>query len=250
MSETIKSNPDVIEGVGQNIISPENPNASQTPPISTEQRLDALDEQMEAQQQRVLNLTKANQRTTSELEEIRKNLGIENTEKPPSVLAIEEELKQVAEENERLEEERQKLLEQKRREELVRLEKQRLLQQKLEVLFEEFRKLENRDIKSIANSGLNANGQNFSSEAMNHLDVESIKALAKAFMEGSFSIPDILQNIPKIFQKIDEELTAEATENVDKLLKEEKEKEDKSSDNNTTTKEEIQSDNVDSDKLA
>ena len=57
---------------------------------------------------------------------------------------------------------------------------------------------------------------------MGELDPETAKSLARAFGEGIKLLPKILEMLPDLLKKFDEELTKEATERVEKRLREEK----------------------------
>ena len=67
-------------------------------------------------------------------------------------------------------------------------------------------------------------GLNVESKSMGSLNPEVAQSLAKAFKEGIKLLPQILEAHPDLLKKFDEDITKEATENVDKKLEEEKQK--------------------------
>jgi len=118
-------------------------------------------------------------------------------------------------EEERLEQEREKM---------IREEKEKILQEKLDELFKEFEALSSRDFGSILRSGKTREGRNVESSSMGELNPEIAKSLAGAFKDGVKLLPKIIEALPDLLEKFDEDLTREATERVDKKLEEEKQK--------------------------
>jgi len=112
------------------------------------------------------------------------------------------------------------LLINKKKEELIKAEKEKILQEKINELFKEFEELQ----VSGKFEGILKGEKNFESKSMGSIGPESVKILAKAFQEGIKLLPKILEILPELLEQFDKELEKEATERVDKKIEEEKKK--------------------------
>ena len=198
---------------------------SKKPELSPEEQLRNLEGEMESQQQEMTRLTGSIEGTKSKLNETRKKLGLPPTEEePPSTFSEKDKLEKLKAEQEALEKQKEELVSQQEKERLIREEKEKILQEKLDELFKEFEGLNPRDFESIFKSGKTPEGRNVESKSMGSLNPEMAQSLAKAFKEGIKLLPKILEALPELLKKFDEDLTKEATERVDKKLEEEKAK--------------------------
>jgi len=195
------------------------------PELSPEEQLKNLEGEMEARQEEMTRLTESIERTKARLNEVREKLGLPPTEEePPSTLSEKDRLEKLRTEQKTLEKQKEELISQQKKEQLIREEKEKILQEKLDKLFKEFEALNPRDFESIFKSGKTPEGRNVESRSMGSLDSETAQSLAKAFKEGIKLLPKILEALPELLKKFDEDLTKEATERVDKKLEEEKQK--------------------------
>ncbi len=195
------------------------------PELSPEERLKNLEDEMESQRQEMTRLTESIEGTKSKLNEAREKLGLPPTEEePPSTFSEKDKLEKLKAEQEALEKQKEELVSQQKRERLIREEKEKILQEKLDELFEEFEGLNPRDFESIFKSGKTPEGRNVESKSMGSLNPEMAQSLAKTFKEGIRLLPKILEALPDLLKKFDEDLTKEATKRVDKKLEEEKAK--------------------------
>lgn len=198
---------------------------AEKPELSPEEQLKNLEDEMEARQQEMTKLTESIEGTKAKMNEARERLGLPPTdEEPPSTFSAKDRLKKLKAEQEALKKQKEELISQQEKERLIREEKEKILQEKLDELFKEFEALDPRDFESIFKSGKTREGRNVESPTMGELDPEIAKSLAKAFKEGIKLLPKILEALPKLSKKFDEDLTKEATERVDKKLEEEKQK--------------------------
>jgi hypothetical protein len=195
------------------------------PELSPEEQLKILEGEIEARQKEIMRLTKSIERTKSQLNAVRGRLGLPPTEEEPTSTSSEKDkLEKLKAEQEALEKRKEELVSQQERERLIREEKKKILQEKLDEVFREFEGLNPRDFESIFKSGKTSEGRNFESKSMGSLDPEVAQSLAKAFKEGIKLLPKILEALPELLKKFDEDLTREATERVDKRLEEERAK--------------------------
>lgn len=119
----------------------------------------------------------------------------------------------------------QETLEKQRRENLIRAEKEKILQEKLNELYKQFEELDSNDFESVLKSGKRFNGESIESRSMGSIEPENAQFLAKAFKEGiKITLLRLLQSLPELLAKLDEDLTKQATEQVDKKEEEEKQK--------------------------
>ena len=199
------------------------------PKLSPEEELKNLENETEAKQEKINKLTESVEETRSKLNKIREKIGLPPIEEdPPSVFSEKDELERLKEEQEILEKQRVELTSRQEKEQLIREIKEKILQEKLNEVFKEFEKLKPFDFESILKSGKTPEGRNVESKSMGLLEPETAQSLAKAFREGVKLLPKILESLPELLKKIDEDLTKEATERVDKMLEEEeKQKEEK-----------------------
>jgi len=198
---------------------------TEKPELTPEEQLKNLEGEMESRQQEMTRLTESIGGTKAKLNEAREKLGLPPTEEePPSTSSEKDRLEKLQAEQEALEKQKEELVSQQEKERLIREEKEKILQEKLDELFKEFEALTPRDFESIFKSGKTREGKNVESSGMGELDPEIAKSLAKAFKEGIKLLPKILEALPNLLKKFDEDLTKEATERVDKKLEEEKAK--------------------------
>lgn len=195
------------------------------PELSPEEQLKNLESEVEAKQQEITRLTESIEGTKARLNEAREKLGLPPTEEdPPSVLSEKERLEKLQAEQEALEKQKEELISQQEKEMLIREEKEKIFQEKLNELFKEFEALKPRDFESIFKSGKTREGRNVESSSMGELDPDMAKSLAKVFKEGIKLLSKILEALPELLKKFDEDLTKEATERVEQKLEEEKKK--------------------------
>lgn len=193
--------------------------------LSPEEQIKNLDSELRDQQQETIRLTKLVKETKAKLNEALKELGLSPVEKdPPSISSEKNKLKDLQEKQEALEKQKEKLISQQEKERLIQEEKEKILQKKFDELFKEFEALNPNDFESIFKSGKTREGGKVESSSMGELDPEIAKSLAKTFKEGIKLLPKILEALPELLKKFDEDLTKEATERVDKKLEEEKQK--------------------------
>ncbi len=198
---------------------------AEKPELSPEEQLRNLEGEAEARQQEMTRLTESVEGTKAKLNEAREKLGLPPTEEdPPSVFSEKDRLEKLQAERDALEKQKEELINQRENEQLIHEEKEKILQEKLDELFKEFEGLNPRDFESIFKSGKTSEGRNVESKSMGFLDPEVAQSLAKAFKEGIKLLPKILEALPELLKKFDEDLTKEATERVDKKLEEEKQK--------------------------
>jgi len=193
--------------------------------LSPEDQLKNLESEATAKQEEMTRLSESIEGTKSALNAAREKLGLPPSEEdPPSVFSEKDKLEKLKAEREGLEKQKEELVSQQEKERLIREEKEKILQEKLDEVFKEFEGLNLRDFESIFKSGKTSEGRNVESKSMGSLDPEVAQSLAKAFKEGIKLLPKILEALPELLKKFDEDLTKEATERVDKKLKEEKQK--------------------------
>lgn len=204
---------------------PESEPETEKPELTPEEQLKNLEGEMEDRQQEMTRLTESIEGTKARLNEAREKLGFPPTEEePPSTFSEKDKLGKLKAEQEILEKQKEELISQQEKERLIREEKEKILQEKIDELFKEFGALNPRDFESIFKSGKTREGRNVKSPAMGELNPETAKSLAKAFKEGIKLLSKILEVLPELLKKFDEDLTKEATERVDKKLEEEKQK--------------------------
>ena len=195
----------------------------ETPELSPEEQVENLKDETEARQEEITKLTESVEGTKSKINKIRESLGLPPTEEdPPSVLSDKEKLEKLRTEKEGLEKQSEELISKQEKERLIREEKEKILQQRIDGLFEEFKSLNPQDFESIFKTGKNREGGKMESKVMGTLDPETTKYLASAFKEGIKLLPKILESLPELLKKFDENLDKEAEERVDKKLEDEK----------------------------
>ncbi len=198
---------------------------AEEPELSPEEQLKNLEGEAKAKQEEITRLSESVEGTKSALNAAREKLGLPPTEEdPPSVFSEKDKLEKLKAEQEGLEKQKEELISQQEKERLIREEKEKILQEKLDEVFKEFEGLNPRDFESIFKSGKTPEGRNVESKSMGSLNPEMAQSLAKAFKEGIKLLPKILEALPDLLKKFDEDLTKEATERVDKKLEEEKQK--------------------------
>ncbi len=195
------------------------------PELSPEEQLKNLEGETEAHQQEITRLTESVEGTKTKINEAREQLGLPPTEEdPPSVSSEKDKMEKLKAEQEDLEKQKEELISKQEKERLIREEKEKILQEKLDEVFKEFEGLNPRDFESIFKSGKTSEGRNVESKSMGSLEPEVARSLAKAFKEGIKLLPKILEALPELLKKFDEDLTKEVTDRVDKKLEEEKAK--------------------------
>lgn len=193
--------------------------------LSSKDQLKNLEGEMETLQQEMSKVTESIEGTKARLNKVREKLGLLPTEEePPSTFLEKDKLEKLKAKQEALEKQKEELISQQEKKQLIREEKEKILQEKLDEVFKEFEALNPRDFESIFKSGKTLEGRNVESKSMGSLDPEVAQSLAKAFKEGIKLLPKILEALPDLLKKFDEDLTKEATERVDKKLEEEKAK--------------------------
>jgi len=171
--------------------------------------------------------------TGARLAELREEMGLPSQEGDAPSVAIEKELlgKEDQEEfpEDEVEEKVREEARQQERQKLIEEEKARILQEKINGLFEEFGKLGSQEMQNVLASGQPAPGKNMESKHMGELNKEDAKSLAAAFQEGIKLLPEILKRIPKLLEDFNRQLIEEAEKNVDKQLEEQEAKKNKAS---------------------
>lgn len=191
--------------------------------LSPEEQLKNMEGNMEARQQEMTRLSESIEGTKAKINETREKLGLPpDKEEPPSIFSEKDKLEKLKTEQKNLKKQKEKLISQQEKESLIREEKEKILQEKLDELFKEFEGLNPRDLESIFKRGKTPEGRNVESKSMGSLDPETAQSLAKAFKEGNKLLPKILEALPELLKKFDEDLTKEATERVNEKLEEEK----------------------------
>jgi len=183
--------------------------------LSLQEQLKNLESEIWLQHQDMMNLTELIEQTKAKINEVREKLGLQPTnEEPPSTSLERDKLEKLKAEQEGLEQQKGELTAQ--RELLIRHEKENILQDKLDELFKEISELNSQDFQSIVKTGRTIEGRIFESKSIGPIDPEAVQSLAKAFQEGIRLLPRILEILPGLLKKFDEDLTQEATERVDK----------------------------------
>jgi hypothetical protein len=214
-----------LEHVQESAASPEAREAAATN-LSPENDLKNLEDKTQAGQQEITRLTELVEKTKTELNRLREQMGLPPTEDDPPALASEaEKLYKLQAEQEELAKQKEELRRQER-ERLIREEKQHILQKRIDNLFREFEALDMPDLESLFATGRNSNGGPWESGALGLLDPEIVKSLAKAFKEGMKLLPQILETLPGLLKQFDEQLTNEAEERVDQKLEQTEEEEE------------------------
>ncbi len=191
--------------------------------LMPEEQFEDLENEIDSPQQEIAKLTESIQETKAKLNEAREKLRLPPTEEePPSVLLDKEKLTKLQSEQEALGGQKEDFISQKEKEQLIAEEKEKILQEKIDELFEEFSQLSSVDFESLFRSGKTSGGRVIESRAMGSLDPEIAQSLARAFKEGIKLLPKILEILPELQKRFDEDLTNEATERVEQKLKEEK----------------------------
>lgn len=195
------------------------------PELSKEEKLKKLEGEMEVRQQEIEGLSESIEATKAEVNETRKKLGLPlGGDEFPSTFYKEDKLEKLKAEQEKLEIQKNKLISQQEKEQLIRKEKENILQEKIDKLFREFEGLNPHDFESIIKSGKTSEERNIESKSMGFLDPEEAQLLAKAFKKGIKLLPHILETLPWLMKKYDEDLTREAIERIDNKLEKEKQK--------------------------
>ncbi|MFY9558654.1 MAG: hypothetical protein WAQ52_00330 [Terriglobales bacterium] len=215
-----------LEHLQESVASPEAREAAGIN-FSPENDLKNLEDKTRAGEQEITHLTELVEKSKTELNRLREQMGLPPTEDDPPGLASEaRKLHKLQVEQEALAMQKAELLRQER-ERLIREEKQRILQEKIDDLFREFETLDMPDFESLFATGRNNNGGPWESSALGLLDPEMVKSLAKAFKEGIKLLPQILETLPGLLKQFDEQLTGEAEERVDQQLEQEQKAEEK-----------------------
>lgn len=196
---------------------------SKEPGLSPDEQLKNLENEAGAKQEEMARLSKSIEGTKFALNASREKLGLpSNEEDPPSVLSNKDQLEKLKSEQETLEKQREDLINQQEKERLIREEIVKILQEKLDELFKEFEGLNRQAFESIFMNGKTPEGRMVESKSMGSLEPEVAQSLARAFKEGVTLIPKILEVLPELLKRFEEDLTKEAIERVDKKLEEEK----------------------------
>ena len=214
--ESMETNPDK-NWLGENL--KDNP-----PPQEKAPSLENLDEVNEQKEDKIVTLKETVAKDREEFDKARKELGL-----PPSEenLAAEDELKKTEQDaTERNEEEG---MGQQEKEKRVQEEKEKIIQEKIDELFKQFESFSAIDFKKIAKKGME-------SSPFGSIDNKTAESLIKAFQEGAKLLPQILEILPDILKRFDEDLTKEAEERVEKRLEEEKQNKDKDEEKESITK--------------
>jgi uncharacterized phage infection (PIP) family protein YhgE len=195
------------------------------PALSPDEQLKTLEGEVETTQQEISNLNETIEGTRTKINEVREQLGLRpNNEDSPSISSEKDKLEQLKAEQEGLDIQKEQLISQRERDQLIREEKLVVLQDKLDEVFKEFENLNPRVFDSIIMIGKTPEGHNLESRSLGFLDPEVAQNLAKAFKEGVKLLPKILESLPDLLKKFDDDLTNEAADRVDKILTEEKQK--------------------------
>jgi len=193
--------------------------------LSPEEEIRQLDDNLEARAKEIQKLNESIGDTRVRLNEARENLGLPSREEdPPSVFSEKDRLEKLKAEQIALEKQKEELITEQEKKRLIREEKEKILQEKLDGLFKEFEALNPQEFEVIFKRGKTKKGKNVESQSMGKLDPEIAKSLAKVFKEGIKLLPKILESLPDLMKKFDDDLEKEATERVEQKLEEEKKK--------------------------
>ncbi len=197
---------------------------AEQPVLSVEEQLKNLDVSSDVQQQKIIRMNQYVEDTQSKLKEVRESLGLPPMkEDPRSISDDKEKLEKLKAEQEVLEKQKEELVSKQEREKLIKVEKEKILQEKLNELFAQFKKLQ---IEGKTPS-VPAPGRGTEDYFKSAANFGTINDLFNAFNKGITSLPEILKAFPKLMEQLDKEIEREATERVDKMIKEEKEKVEK-----------------------
>ena len=229
MNSDVELNP---SSVGSNVVEQKSGTESspvETPELSLEERVQNLENTVKVNEQEITRLTALVETTKSAVNdarnEVRKKLGLESEtieEDPQSVISDKDRLKKLQDQQDVLEKQKEDLISQQEKEKLIEEEKGKILQQKLNKLFEEFQALNLEDLQQLIGIGRTVAGSISESKSMGSLNPEVAQSLARAFREGIKLLPKILEAEPDLLGKFDEQLTEEATKNVEEKLEAEK----------------------------
>ncbi|MEI7709458.1 MAG: hypothetical protein WCI76_01975 [bacterium] len=209
------NNPEIIP-TPERPISPEVQARIDVTPQTPGQKLGDIETKSAQNNSEIGKLAELVQGTKDGLNAVRAKLGLPPTEEnPPSVFASEDKLA-------KLEAEQKVLAEQ--RAELIRQEKEKILQEKLDALFVELKALAAGEFESVLSTGKMVGGQNIISQSMGSLSPEVAKSFARALKEDVKLLSEILESNPDLLKDFDVELTREAEEKIKKAMEEEKEK--------------------------
>jgi len=199
--------------------------------LSLEERVSNLEDETTENKKEIDRLTASVAKTKADVNaarnEVRAKMGLapeETEEDPQSALSNKDRLKKLQDEQKNLEKQKEELVSQQEKEQLIRAEKEKILQSKLNELFEEFKGMNAGDLESIFTTGKTPEGRVFESRSLGSLEPEVALSLAKAFKEGMAVLPKILEVLPDLLKQFDEQLTEQATKNVEAELESEKQK--------------------------
>jgi len=204
--ESIETNPDK-NWLGENL--KDNPPSQEKDPS-----LDNLDETSEQKKDKIITLKETAAKDREEFDKARKELGLSPSEEN---LAAEDELKKSEQDATKRNEEEG--ISQQEKEKLIQEEKEKIIQEKIDELFKQFESFSAIDFKKITKKGME-------SSPFGSIDNKTAESLIKAFQEGAKLLPQILEILPDILKRFDEDLAKEAEERVEKRLEEGKQNKD------------------------
>lgn len=190
------------------------------PVPSPKERIGALDEEVDARKREIEDVTGSINQTQEEINALREKMGLLPTEEEsPSLVGDRKYLEGLASKQKSTERKREELRVQAELERLIQEEKKRILQERIEALFESFEALSASrpdDFESLLRFGTLPQGRVFEGQLFDDsLEPSMLQSLAEAFREGVKILPDIIRTIPKILEAFDTQLTEEAKKNIE-----------------------------------
>ena len=205
--------------------------------LTPEEQIKNVDLQIENSRGQMSKLSEGILAGEEEMSQARQELGL-----PPAKEDMQHDKKRMEElqaQQKGLEQERARL----EKERLIEEERQKILQEMVNELLNEFESFSDTDKSSVMASGLTSEGGRFGETSRGSLSPENAMDLARAFNEGIKMLPQILTAIPEIAKAFDEALTAEATQRVEEnMLKNNEEPEAENQDEDRIETEKVQED--------
>lgn len=203
------------EGVDQNA---ETENLKELTP---EEKLENLEAETIEKQKTIEGLQASLESDRQGIKELREELGLPpQTQDAPGQKAIEESIEKLSKEHQEIENEKNELFEVKEREDLVREEKEAILQERLDEFFHELQNFDSREIEIILVTGKRSSGENLELGQMGEINPSLAKLLIKSFKEGIKTLIKMQGILPELMTEFNESLTKEAEERADKRLDE------------------------------
>ena len=202
----------------------ETPTAAEQAEPTIEERLQSVESLTAENQEAIAQLEAQTSKSKEDLRGVRERLGLsdseDNTDHDPTASSRLESLRS---EQAKLEQQKEELVTEQEKAELIQQEKKKVLQEKLDGLFEEFNTALPEVLNSLAKNGKTPSGEKYSSKNLGELSPESAQSLAEAFKQGVKLLPEILKVIPELLKEFDEQITKEAESRVEERIEKEME---------------------------